>query len=177
MAQEPQPGEKLGRGMLTLGWILGLGLLTLVFGYWEDKQINPNARPSGTVVDGAREVVLERNRAGHYVASGRINGEEAVFLLDTGATDVVVSQDLAERAGLEAGPTQYAQTANGRIKVRATRLDSLELGTISLRNVSASINPAMGGPRVLLGMSALQQVEFTQRGSQLTLRQHFTEPR
>lgn len=175
MAQNPQPGEKLGRGMLTLAWIAGLGLLTLVFGYWEEEQVNPNARPSGTIENGVREVVLEQNRAGHYVATGSINGEEAVFLLDTGATDVVVSQDLAERAGLQAGPTQYAQTANGRIKVRATRLDSLKLGTISLRNVSASINPSMGGPQVLLGMSALQQIEFTQRGDLLTLRQHLFE--
>ncbi len=161
--------------MLMLAWIIGLGLLTLLFGAWEEKQYNPNARPKGTVEGDMRQVTLQRNRSGHYVATGTINGEEAVFLLDTGATDVVISQDLAEQANLEAGAVQYAQTANGRIEVRATKVEQLNLGPISLRNVRASINPSMGGDTVLLGMSALQQVEFTQRGDQLTLRHYISE--
>lgn len=173
MTQEQLPGEKVGRGMLMLAWIFGLGLLTLLFGVWEEKQYNPNARPEGTVQGDERQVTLQRNRSGHYVATGSINGEEAVFLLDTGATDVVISHELAQQAGLKAGATQYAQTANGRIQVRATKVEQLTLGPISLRNVRASINPAMNGEIVLLGMSALQQVEFTQRGDQLTLR-HYT---
>lgn len=175
MNQEQPPGEKIGRGMLLLAWVLGLGLLTLVFGVWEEKKYNPNARPEGTVDGNRRQVVLQRNRSGHYVATGSINGEQAVFLLDTGATDVVISQDLAQQAGLQAGATQYAQTANGRIQVRATKVEQLTLGPISLRDVRASINPAMSGETVLLGMSALQQVEFTQRGDQLTLRHYSSE--
>ncbi len=173
MTQEQPPGEKIGRGMLMLAWIIGLGLLTLLFGVWEERQYNPNASPEGTIDGNKRQVTLQRNNSGHYVATGRINGEEAVFLLDTGATDVVISQELAERAGLKAGATQYAQTANGRIQVRATEVEQLTLGPISLRDVRASINPAMSGETVLLGMSALRQVEFTQRGDQLTLR-HYT---
>ncbi|WP_347331223.1 retropepsin-like aspartic protease family protein [Marinimicrobium locisalis] len=170
MTQDQLPGQQAGRGMMMAAWVIGLALLTWAFGLWEDHKENPNRDPLSRSVNGIKEVVLERNNAGHYVASGRINGEEAVFLLDTGATDVVVSQDLAERAGLRAGARQLAQTANGRVEVRATRLDRLKLGSIELRDVPASINPAMGGPKVLLGMSALGQVEFSQQGGQLTLR-------
>lgn len=170
MTQNIQPGRRAGQGMLIVAWIVGLALLTWFFGLWEERQQNPNSRPESNTENGVTEVVLQRNRGGHYVASGLINDEEAVFLLDTGATDVVVSQDLAERAGLEAGAMQYAMTANGRISVRATRLDRLKLGNIELRDVSASINPSMGGRQVLLGMSALGQVEFSQQGEQLTLR-------
>lgn len=170
MTQDAQPGERAGRGMLIAAWVIGLALLTWVFGLWEERKDNPNMNPESRSSQGVSEVVLRRNRSGHYVASGHINNEEAVFLLDTGATDVVVSQDLAERAGLEAGAMQQAQTANGRIQVRATRLDRLQLGSIELRDVSASINPSMGGDKVLLGMSALGQVEFSQQGDQLTLR-------
>lgn len=177
MTQEQPPGEKIGRGMLMLAWIFGLGLLTLLFGVWEDKQYNPNARPEGTIDGDRHQVTLQRNRSGHYVATGSLNGEEAVFLLDTGATDVVISQELAEQAGLQAGATQYAQTANGRIQVRATKVERLVLGPIALRDVRASINPAMSGETVLLGMSALQQVEFIQRGDQLTLRHYSSEQR
>ncbi len=172
MTQDQLPGQQAGRGMMIAAWVIGLALLTWAFGLWEDHKENPNRDPLSRNVNGTREVILERNSAGHYVASGKINGEEAVFLLDTGATDVVVSQDLAERAGLSAGARQIAQTANGRVEVRATRLDRLQLGSIELYDVPASINPAMGGRKVLLGMSALGQVEFSQQGGQLTLRYH-----
>lgn len=170
MTQDPLPGQRAGRGMLLLAWVVGLALLTWAFGLWEDHKDNPNRSPQTQMVEGAREIVLERNRSGHYVVTGAINGVEAEFLLDTGATDVVISQDLAQRADLEAGVRQRARTANGVIEVRATRVERLSLGGIELQGVRASINPAMGGQRVLLGMSALGQIEFTQQGDRLTLR-------
>lgn len=170
MVNQTQPGANAGRGMLLAAWIIGLALLTWVFGLWETEQENPNRHPQSYYQEGVQHLVLERNRAGHYVISGQINQEPVVFLLDTGATDVVVSQELAERVGLRAGARQWAQTANGRIQVRATQLDRLALGPIELYNVNASINSAMSGNKVLLGMSALGQVEFSQQGGQLTLR-------
>jgi len=170
MANQTEPGAGAGRGMLLAAWVIGLALLTWVFGLWEAQQQNPNRNPEVYRQEGMEHLVLERNRGGHYVVSGKINGQPAEFLLDTGATDVVVSEDLAERAGLKAGARQWAQTANGRIEVRATRVDRLVLGTLELHNVNASINRAMSGDKVLLGMSALGQVEFSQEGEQLTLR-------
>jgi len=170
MVNQTEPGANAGRGMLLAAWVIGLALLTWVFGLWEANQENPNRNPQSYRQEGVQHLVLERNRAGHYVVSGQVNREPAVFLLDTGATDVVVSQDLAEKAGLSAGARQWAQTANGRIQVRATQLDRLALGPIELYNVNASINSAMSGNKVLLGMSALGQVEFSQQGGQLTLR-------
>ncbi|HSJ49577.1 MAG TPA: retroviral-like aspartic protease family protein, partial [Gammaproteobacteria bacterium] len=54
----------------------------------------------------------------------------------------------------------------------ATRLDELRIGDIVLRDVRASINPAVDDIGILLGMSVLKQLEFTQRGDILILRQH-----
>ncbi|MEJ2418040.1 MAG: TIGR02281 family clan AA aspartic protease [Exilibacterium sp.] len=169
---EDPPGKSLGTGMLTLAWILTLGLLTLYFGHWEQKQYNPNTSPRSQVGTNFKEVILESNRQHHYVVSGYINGHEVTFLLDTGASDVVISAQLARKLNLKPGARGFAQTANGTIEVRATKLKSLEVGVIQLENVRASINPAMDGDEVLLGMSALRQVEFIQRGNQLTLRQY-----
>jgi aspartyl protease family protein len=45
------------------------------------------------------------------------------------------------------------------------------IGDIKLTNVSAHINPSMDFDEILLGMSALKQIEFTQRGDTLILRQ------
>jgi len=64
-----------------------------------------------------------------------------------------------------------ANTANGQVQVRATRINTLQLGPITLYNLEASINPGMDGNEILLGMSALKQIEFSQKGKFLTLRQ------
>ena len=163
--------KRLGRGMAILAWVSLLGLLTVIFGRWEEHQRNPNADLDAYVDGQIREVVLESNRRHHYVASGQINGANVVFLLDTGASDVVIPQGLPRERGLKPGAKSRARTANGIVEVYQTRIDSLRLGAIHLRQVRASINPGMDGDEILLGMSALKQVEFTQRGDRLTLRQ------
>lgn len=63
-------------------------------------------------------------------------------------------------------------TANGRTEGYRTRLTSLQLGDIRLQNVRAIVVPGLDGSTVLLGMSALQQLEFTQRGGTMLLRQN-----
>jgi aspartyl protease family protein len=117
-------------------------------------------------------VYLQRSRGGHYMLRGAINGVQADFILDTGATDVVIPEELAEAAGLVAGYAGQAMTANGLVTVYGTRIAELDLGAIRLQDVRASINPALHDGTVLLGMSALRQIEFHQRGDQLTLRYH-----
>lgn len=171
--QTPQnPGRHAGLGMLVIGCAIALGLLTLFFDGVLGRQFNPNQRPaSQLLVDGGVEVTLQRNRQGHYVATGQINDVPAVFLLDTGATDVVISEELADRAGLSDGVPTQAMTANGVVTVYSTSVPLLQLGDISLQNVRASINPVMQNDTVLLGMSALRHIEFSQRGDTLTLHQ------
>jgi aspartyl protease family protein len=166
--QDQTPGAKLGKWMLMITWLLILVGLTFVFGLWEKHQYNPN---QNLTLNTGAEVVLQRNRFNHYVATGLINDQPVVFMLDTGATNVSVPAGLARRLGLRPGMALNAMTANGIVEVYATRLDSLQLGSIRLANVSASINPGMSGDEVLLGMSALKDLEFTQSGATLTLRQ------
>ncbi len=158
-----------------MAWLVALGLLTVFFNRWEENRHNPNQTPNASLNNGVREVILEGNRRHHYLANGQINGKPVTFLLDTGATDVVIPGDLARELKLRAGAKGYAQTANGVVEIMSTRLDSLKLGNIHLSNVRASINPAMQDQAILLGMSALKQVEFTQRNGQLILRQYTSD--
>ncbi len=159
--------------MTYAAWALGLLLLTGLFQGVLDQRENPNQDPQSRIsAQGVREVTLHQNPAGHYVADGRINGETVTFLLDTGATDVALSQSLAERLGLEPLAYGESQTAAGRVPTWVTRLDRVALGEIALSNVRATVVPAMEGEGVLLGMSFLRKLELTQRNNVLILRQH-----
>lgn len=149
-----------------------MGLLAIPFWDLIEDKANPNRNVAGVVtVDGVNEVTLLRNRQGHYVTPGVINGRAVTFMLDTGATVVSVPETLARDIGLKRGRSVTLNTANGTARGWATRLDQVELGTIVLDGVAAVINPGHGNHEVLLGMSFLKQLDFTQRGRELTLRQ------
>jgi len=164
--------KKLGAGMYTIAWIGVLLILIMLFGDWEEKQRNPNQQVISNITEnGTRVVSLKRNRYGHYVTSGEINGREVTFLLDTGATDVSIPAGLEKQLALQRGRAVYYSTANGRITAYQTSLNNMRIGDIELHNVRASINPHSRDDAILLGMSALKQLEFTQRGDTLTIRQ------
>ena len=158
--------------MLVICFAVALTALTVFFDDWIANQNNPNTDPESVqLADGSLQVVLLRNRQGHYVSAGTINGRPVTFLLDTGATDVAVPAGIAKKLGLKHGAGARVITAAGVVPVVSTTINQLTLGHILLTNVSASITPSMGGEMILLGMSALKQIEFTQRGDTLTLRQ------
>ena len=165
--------QRLGKYMIFAAWIILLALLTVVFEGWLVRQQNPNAALVSTGGGkGPAVVKLKRNRQGHYLAPGFINGQKVRFLVDTGATDVNIPAAVAARLNLKRGYPTYAHTANGTITVYQTRLNSVRLGAIMLRDVRASINAHMQGSTVLLGMSFMQQLELNQRDGVLTLRQN-----
>ncbi|KRW57759.1 retropepsin-like aspartic protease family protein [Pseudomonas sp. TTU2014-080ASC] len=169
------PGTRAGRVMLVLAWGAALLLATRFFADWEENRRNPNANPDSVQRDGYVEVLLNSGAQGHYLAGGKINGEAVTFLLDTGATQVAVPVQVAERLGLEPGAQIMINTANGRAVAHRTRLQRLQLGAIVLQDVPALIAPGMQSDDVLLGMSALKQLEFTQRDGKLLLRQSITQ--
>jgi aspartyl protease family protein len=163
--------SRIGRVMLFAAWVVGLAILALFF----QREINDRENPNQDVEvaldeQGRARIVLQRNRAGHYVASGRINGEPVVFLVDTGATDVALPLGLARRLDLPLRAGGMSRTANGTVQTWSTRLDSVDLGGMTARRVRASVLPNMPGEEVLLGMSYLKRFELIQRGNTLTLR-------
>ncbi|NKB77254.1 MAG: TIGR02281 family clan AA aspartic protease [Gammaproteobacteria bacterium] len=118
---------------------------------------------------GQKEVVLIRNRSGHYVVNGKINNQTVTFLLDTGATHVSVPQKIAQKLGLKRGQPVNVQTAAGVITTYTTVLDSISIGNIVMGDVKGGINPFMKGEQILLGMSFLKHLTLTQRNDTLTI--------
>jgi aspartyl protease family protein len=158
--------------MCVLASILVLALFTLLFSNAIEKQRNPNSSPESVATgDGETSIMLHRNRVGHYVLTGQLNGQSTEFLVDTGATAVSVSNAIAQRAGLQRGHSIRALTANGMTLAYMTTIDRLVIGGIEERNVAASIVPNFPGEQVLLGMSFLKRLDFAQRGDTLILTQ------
>lgn len=171
---EDDSTNKIGKIFVWLAWIMAIVLLMFFFEDELDKQYNPNNQPQVSLnSSGQAEVILKQNRQGHYVTKGSINEMSVTFLLDTGATQVSIPAHIADKLQLDSYGSYPVQTANGRVTVYKTKIDQLSIGNIFLYNVAAHINPAMKNDEILLGMSALKQLDFQQTGKQLILREPF----
>lgn len=142
--------------------------MTLAFDHLLERRRNPNLSLVNQDGAGSR-IVLQRNRYGSYLAPGTINGKPVTFLIDTGASTVALSADVAKRLGLERGPAYVVSTAAGTTRAFHTWIDSIVIGGIRIENVRGTITPAMSGDEVLLGMTFLRHVDFSQQGDQLVI--------
>lgn len=160
--------RRAGLGMMLACWVLlfGLGM------WWFNGLISERENPNSHLLDAppGSTVTLERNASGHYVASGRINGEPVVMLLDTGATSVAVPEQLAKRLDLPLEGAAWFTTANGRVRGQLTMFDEISLGGITARQVRGSISTGLSDDMVLLGMSFLGRFDIEIRGKQMVLR-------
>jgi len=157
---------KYGKWMMRLTWVIGLALASYFFQHWIDDKRNPNKNIHFTT---EQKVILKQNTRGHYVAPGTINNIPVTFLLDTGATDVVVPQALAEKLGLSHASSTQVSTANGIITVYNTILSEVSLAGLKGSKIDAVINPYMDESTVLLGMSFLRGLSIVQQSGYLTL--------
>jgi aspartyl protease family protein len=164
--------KKLGMMFTAAAWILGFLLLVLVFSRILEQQNNPNQSLSTLATGDIQEVVLIRNRNGHYVFDGEINRRKVTFLVDTGATTTAIPGSMQQTLGLKVGPATSVSTANGLTTAYLTRLDQLAIGEIELFDVKASIIPGMRVNEILLGMNVLKHFELIQSGKQLIIRQY-----
>ena len=117
-------------------------------------------------------IVLPRARDGHYYLTLDINNVPVEFVVDTGASQVVLTQDDAKRIGLNPSSLSYlgtASTANGTVRTAAVRLDTVSLGAITDTSVRAVVNDGqMFGS--LLGMTYLSNFDsITIKDGQLIL--------
>lgn len=171
MSEDASP-PALNQFTIAIIWFaLIIVAMALIFSHMLDDINNPNQQLEVSYnQNGEREIVLERNKYGHYVATGQINGQSVEFFLDTGATVVAIPEHIAERLDLKKGQSFITQTANGNSKSYETTLDSLSLGDIVMTNVPASISSGMEFDEILLGMSFLKHLDMRQQGKTLTLR-------
>lgn len=151
--------------MLWLAAIVVLGGLSLLFGVLDRPG---GGMSTGRDAMGRAQVILDQGQGGHYFAEGAINGQPVRFLVDTGATDVAISESAARRMGLDFGPRVTVMTAAGPAPAWITRLDTVQVGDLRVGNVRASITPGLG-EEALLGMSFLKHFSIRQEQGQLVI--------
>ena len=110
--------------------------------------------------DSDLEYVVQPGAGGHYVIEAVVNGAPVTFLVDTGASDIVLTMADAERLGLQPSTLRFTQrfaTANGETRAAPVVLREMRIGQFSLFDVPASVNEAPLQVS-LLGMSFLRQL-------------------
>ena len=123
---------------------------------------------------GAERIVLTADGQGHFMPQGQINGRAVQFMVDTGATLVILSESDAKRINLnyEQGQRVRVSTANGGAVGYQVRLDSVKVGDAQVYAVPAIVLP-QAMPYVLLGNSFLTRFQMQRNNDQLTLERRY----
>lgn len=124
-----------------LAWALIFGVIAVGYGYRDT--IEETLLPAQTISTGEGRIEIRRRFDGHYHADMLVNGEPVEFIVDTGASSIVLSLADAERVGIPLDRLDFssrARTANGEVRLATVRLAELRIGDIVDRNVRAVVN-------------------------------------
>ncbi|MBP7650324.1 MAG: TIGR02281 family clan AA aspartic protease [Phenylobacterium sp.] len=128
------------------------------------QRVRMTLSPSYPVATGPRELVVTAGDGGHFLVMGKVNGERVRFLVDTGASDTVLSPADARRVGIDTAALRFdrpSETANGVGFGATFQADTLSVGTITFNDVPIIINQAPMSSS-LLGMTFLRRLESFQ---------------
>ena len=172
-------GLKLGQAARYVAiWGVIAGVLGLGYVYRQDAadafyRVRSSLIPSYAMPAGPSTVVLSENEDGAYQVVAQVNGQPVTFMVDTGASDIVLSPDDARKLGVDFGALKFDrhyETANGGVLGAAWTIQNLTIGSIKLSDTPVSINQAPMS-RSLLGMAFLRRLQsFEFKGGQLILR-------
>lgn len=159
-------------------WLAVIAVLALGFAYRDafsgvGQRLRLAFSAGDPVTTGEHELVIPQDAGGSFVVVGKVNGQRVRFVVDTGATDTVLSPDDARRLGVDVASLTYgepAETANGVGYSAAYTAQRLEVGPIAFDNFKVAINQAPMSSS-LLGLSFLRRLQsFEHRDGQLILR-------
>lgn len=129
---------------------------------------------TGATSGSGGRIVLTAGTGGHFLTDGRINGQQARFMVDTGATAVAIPEPEAKRMGLayKDGRISMASTANGVVSTWQLKLSSVRIGDVEVHDVDASVIPG-SMPYILLGNSFLSRFQMKRENEQMVLERRY----
>ena len=134
--------------------------------YFDASQKPAIAIASAKLVSG--EIVIPRSRDGHYYVRGAINGHPVDFMVDTGASTVSISRDIARNVDLPRGMPVNFLTANGEVMGEIVSRQTIEAGGIIVEDLSVGVG--IQGNMALLGQNFLRRVDVLQSDDKMVLR-------
>jgi aspartyl protease family protein len=123
--------------------------------------VQPAYQPREPVTSG-RSLILDADRQGHFKVDVRIEGRHLDFIVDTGASLVIIRESDAAQIGIRPMRSDYTatvSTANGKIKAAPAKLDQIEVGGITVYDVPALVLPDEALWQNLLGVSFLSRLK------------------
>lgn len=106
-------------------------------------------------------VKLAADARGHFVTRAQLNRVSADVMVDTGASVVALSAEVARRIGVDPRPSDFSSvvsTANGKVKAARVMLDEVRIGDVVVERVEGLVLPPGALDGVLLGMSFLKRL-------------------
>lgn len=154
---------KTGLIPMMVFWCVVMGLLYLAMThYLKPKQVQVLANG---------DLVIKRSYDGHFYTLGTVNGRDAKFLVDTGASLVSVSEAFAQQALIRGGVPTTFKTANGDRLGRVVEGVGVAIGPVRMSNVKVGVGISAGEENeVLLGQSFLSKFDITINKNQMVLR-------
>lgn len=163
--------QRMGQALrMALAWGLIFVGVMAGYGLWSD--IRREAMPVQMVSE-AGEVEVPMSADGHYYLTLIINGTDVPFMVDTGASGMVLASEDAARLGIEPDALRFtgeAMTANGVVRTAQVTLPLVELGPFRNNDFRAYVTEG-DMPGSLLGMDYLRQFRMEFAGERLILRQ------
>ena len=150
----------------------GLLVITLVAGaavgiYWPTHK-SQSADPAATGV----EVTLQRSSDRHFYATVNVNGRDVRFLVDTGASEIALTEDDARKVGIKFDPAKYellGEGASGFVRGQYVELDKIQLEGLHQNAAKAVV--VEGANVSLLGQPFLENIdEIVIRKGEMVLR-------
>lgn len=166
------PGQKTAEGVVLLGTEKDAASFEID---GRKRTLRMGQAYSAAARGGRQTVTIKADARGHFVATGSINGGSVRFLIDTGATLVVLPAAEARRLGIDylQGVRGRIQTANGVAAAWRVKLDTLRIGDIEVNNVEAVVNENDALGLVLLGMSFLNRMQMQRDDQSMTLTKRY----
>ncbi|MCD6075099.1 MAG: hypothetical protein K0Q70_1982 [Rhodospirillales bacterium] len=157
-------------------WIVIAAVLLIAYGM-KDEAVQLGRKLLAELVpsmglQGDNAMSFRASSNGHFMVEALVDGKPIQFMVDSGASDVTLSLRDAERLGMDRASLKFDrtyQTANGVVRGAPVRLKRVEIGSVVVDDVRASVNEAPMGTS-LLGMSFLSRLSaWRVEGDRLTL--------
>lgn len=163
LASKAVSPTKTGLIPMMVFWCVVMGLLYVLMTHY--------LKPKQAQVSANGDLVIHRAQDGHFYTTGTINGEEARFMVDTGASLVSVSEKFAQKAFIRGGVPTTFHTANGDRPGRVVAGMGVSIGPVSVTNVKVGVGLSLGDENdALLGQSFLSKFDITMTKNQMVLR-------